>query len=218
LLDSYLSALESINLIRPMSQPHQAVSMPTQLPTDNEIVAFCKEQRALGEQGNTYAYPSRNAAIAFIKCGSRKSGMVAEMLNQNFAFDALEDMPEQKRAGIHVPKIYRVIEVAATVYIVMEYVNGKALKELLEEGASDDQLQQYYNQIAKAIKLFISIKVPDGVTPGPVGGGIIKHPLFKDTIASIEYTSVDDLQQHVNKVGLQQYHTYIILTADLLGC
>jgi len=201
-----------------MSQPHQTVSMPTQLPTDDEIVAFCKGQRALGKQSNTYAYPSRNAAIAFIKCASRQSGMIAEMLNQDFAFNALESMPQQRRAGIHVPKIYRVIEVATTVYIVMEYVNGKTLKELLEEGVSHDQLQEYYNQIAKAIKLFISIKVPDGVTPGPVGGGIINHPLFKDTIASIEYTSVDDLQQHVNNVGLQQYYTCIILTAGLLGC
>jgi tRNA A-37 threonylcarbamoyl transferase component Bud32 len=60
--------------------------------------------------------------------------MIAEMLNQDFAFNTLEDMPQQKRAGIHVPKIYRVIEAAATVYIVIEYVNGKTLKELLEEG------------------------------------------------------------------------------------
>ncbi|KAH6675107.1 hypothetical protein B0J14DRAFT_29184 [Halenospora varia] len=129
------------------------------------------------------------------------SGMMAEMLNQDFAFKALERMPQQKRAGIRVPKVYRVIEKAQIVYIVMEYVNGKTLKESLEEGISHDKLQDYYNQIAKAIELFISIKVPDGVTPGPVGGGIIKHPLFKDTIASIEYTSFDDLQQHVNNVA-----------------
>jgi hypothetical protein len=108
--------------------------MPTQLPTDDEIVAFCKGQRALGEQSNTYAYPSRNAAIAFIKCVSRQSGIIAEMLNQDFAFNALEDMPQQKRAGIYVPKIYRVIKAAATVYIVIEYVNRKTLKELLKEG------------------------------------------------------------------------------------
>jgi len=207
------------NLSCPMSQPHQTVSMPTQLPTDDEIIAFCEGQRALGEYSHTLAYPSRNAAIALIKYGGRPFGMMAEMLNQDFAFNALEGMPQQRRAGIHVPKIYRVIEEGADgVYIVMEYVNGKTLKELLEEGVSHDQLQEYYNQIAKAIELFLSIKVPDGVTPGPVGGGIIKHPLFKDTIASIEYNSVDELQQHVNNVGLQQYHTCIILTAGLLGC
>ncbi|KAH6675918.1 hypothetical protein B0J14DRAFT_538581 [Halenospora varia] len=99
----------------------------------------------------------------------------------------------------------------------MEYVNGRTLKELLEEGMSHDQLQYYYNQIAKAIKLFISMKVPDGATPGPVGGGTIKHPLFKDIRASIEYASFDDLQQHVNNVGLQQYSIRITLTVDLLG-
>ena len=105
--------------------------------------------------------------------------MIAEISNQDFAFNALEGMPQQRRAGIHVPKIYRVIEAAATVYIVMEYVNGKTLKELLEEGVSHDQLQEYYKQIAKAIKLFISIKVPDGVTPGPVGGGSSIIPSLK---------------------------------------
>jgi len=89
------------------------------------------------------------------------------------------------------------MEDAATVYIFMEYVNGKTLKEFLEEGISPNQLQECYNQIAKAIKLFISIKALDSVAPGPVGGGIIKHPLFKDTVASIEYASIDDLQQHI---------------------
>ena len=189
-----------------MSPPRQTARLPPQLPTDDEIIAFCRAQHDLGERSNTFAYPSRNTAIAYIKHGSRKSGIMAEMLNQVFAFDALECMPQQERAGILVPKIYRVIERAATVYIVMEYANGRTLKELLEESISHEQLQDYYNKIAKAIKLFISFKVPDDVTPGPVGGGIIKHPLFKDTIASIKYTSFDDLQQHVKNVGLQQYY------------
>ena len=45
------------NLSRPMPEPHQTVIMPTQLPTDDEIVAFCKGQRALGNQSNTYGTP-----------------------------------------------------------------------------------------------------------------------------------------------------------------
>jgi serine/threonine protein kinase len=189
---------------------------PLRFPRDDEIIAFCRPYRRFGKY--TFVYTSHSTAIAFIKCGSRKSGMMAEIFNQDFAFKALEGMPQDQRVGIRVPKIYRVIEEAATVYIVMEYVNGKTLKELLEEGISPAQLQECYNQIAKAIKLFTSIKAPNGIAPGPVGGGIIKHPLFKDTVASIQYASIHDLQKHVNNVGLQQQHIYVTLTAGFLGC
>ena len=83
----------------------------------------------------------------------------------------------------------------------MEYVRGKTIRELLDKESVDTRLQECYTQVAQAIKLFLSIPIPTAI-PGPVGGGIIRHPLFKDTIASVEYSSVGHLQAHLTAVTL----------------
>lgn len=150
--------------------------MSQQLPSDDEIVTFCRNQEALGIQSNTYVYPARTTAVAFIKSGSRKAGMMAEMLNQKFAFQPLRDIPESQRARIRIPEIYRVIEKDEILYVVMEYVSGKTFKQILDnKSTTHDQLQNCYDKIAQAIQLFLSFKVPDNIMPGPVGGGIVKH-------------------------------------------
>ena len=61
-------------------------------------------------------------------------------------------------------------------------------------------LEHLYDHIAKAIRLFLFFEVPYDATPGPYGGGIIRHPLFKNYEASIEYSSVAQLHHHINKV------------------
>ena len=154
--------------------------LPLQLPTDSETVAFCRKQQASHNFSPTHIYPSREAPTAFIKYGGRDYSMMAEVLNQEFAFNALESMPQQGVRKILIPRIYRVFEQDKAVYIIMEYVAGETFKDILGKEIPHNQLQEYYNRIAQAIKLFLSFKVPDNVTPGPVGGGIIKHPLFKD--------------------------------------
>ncbi|KAG4429683.1 hypothetical protein IFR05_014838 [Cadophora sp. M221] len=80
----------------------------------------------------------------------------------------------------------------------MEYVQGQTLKELLDQDILHDL---YFNQISKAMKLFLSFEVPDNATPGPIGGGTIRHFFFKDTVALIEYSSVDALQYHVQALA-----------------
>ncbi|KAL5331280.1 hypothetical protein ACEPPN_000810 [Leptodophora sp. 'Broadleaf-Isolate-01'] len=170
--------------------------MSGQLPSNEKILAFCRTHYRLGAR--TVVYPSQNAPIAFIKIASSQSGVESEISNQRFAFDALEALPKQERAGIRVPKIYRVLEKASTRYIIMEYVQGQTLDELLDQDILHDL---HFNQISKAIKLFLSFEVPVNATPGPIGGGIIRHPLFKDAIASIEYASVNALQGHVQALA-----------------
>ncbi|KAH6714389.1 hypothetical protein BKA61DRAFT_575161 [Leptodontidium sp. MPI-SDFR-AT-0119] len=155
--------------------------MSVQLPSNEKILAFCRTHYRLGAR--TVVYPSQNAPIAFIKIASSQSAVESEISNHRFAFDALEALPKQERAGIRVPKIYRVLEEASTRYIIMEYVQGQTLNELLDQDILHDL---HFNQISKAIKLFLSFEVPVNATPGPIGGGIIRHPLFKDAIASIE--------------------------------
>ncbi|KAL2072452.1 hypothetical protein VTL71DRAFT_11795 [Oculimacula yallundae] len=133
--------------------------MSVQLPSNENILDFCRLYYRSGAR--TVVYPSYDAPIAFIKIV--QSGVESEIANQKFAFNALEALHEQERAGIRVPKIYRVLEAASTRYIIMEF--------------------------------------PYNAAPRPIGGGIIRHPLFKDTIASIEYPSVDLLQSHIKALA-----------------
>ncbi len=84
-------------------------------------------------------------------------------------------------------------------YIVMEYIQGQTIYELLKD-FPEDLLEDKLNKIFPAIISLLSIRTPQDIAPGPVGGGIIKHPIFKDNTASIEYKSVNELQQHIYKV------------------
>jgi serine/threonine protein kinase len=143
--------------------------------------------------------------------------MIAEARNQIFAFNALKQMLQQGYTRIRIPEVYRVIEKDDIIYLVMEYIHGETLKDLLTKDIADDSLRGKYEQIAKAIKLLLSIKVPENAVPGPVRCGIIKHPIFKDTVASIEYASVDELQRHLTFVSFSKTNPRIRLTT-LLGC
>jgi serine/threonine protein kinase len=181
-----------------------------QLPSDDEIVAACREHSFRDEGNNCFAYPSRETAVALIKYDDMTFGIKEEARNQEFAYQALQNLPEEERRGIQIPKIYRLIERGSAAYIVMEYVRGKTLAELKASDTEGNCMREAYDQIERAIKCFLSFKVPDHAAPGPVGGGIIRHPIFKDTSASIEYASVDKLQGHLTKVGPNNHSTIVI--------
>lgn len=173
------------------------------LPQDEEIIKACDEQSHVygsGDSNRCVVYPFTAPRI-FIKYGYDDEGILEEARNQTFAYEALQGMPKQDTTGIRIPIIYRVFSRNKRVYIVMEYVQGKTIRELLDKESADTCLQECYNQVAKAIKLFLSIPISTAI-PGPVGGGIIRHPLFKNTIASVEYSSVAHLQAHLNTVTL----------------
>jgi hypothetical protein len=70
----------------------------------------------------------------------------------------------------------------------MQYVDG------------NDCDQNDLDAIALAVKRIGSIPSPT-VSPGPVGGGPVTHRFFAGHRSSILYSSVEDLQEHVNKVS-----------------
>ena len=82
----------------------------SQLPTDAGIIAFCELQEALGDYSGAYIYPSREAPVAFIKCGGKDFGMKAELSNQEFAFNAFQNIPRHQTANILIPRLYHVVE------------------------------------------------------------------------------------------------------------
>ncbi|KAJ0107084.1 hypothetical protein J7T55_006964 [Diaporthe amygdali] len=58
------------------------------------------------------------------------------------------------------------------------------------------------DSIARAIRPLTSIQASPGQKPGPVGGGRIQHSLFKKDTSFHEYSSVDELERHLNSKGL----------------
>ncbi|KUI62423.1 hypothetical protein VP1G_09546 [Cytospora mali] len=73
---------------------------------------------------------------------------------------------------------------------------------------------RFYRYIAEGIRL-LSVKAPPEAKPGPVGGGIIRHPLFSDFQATISYRDVEMLEKHLNKVLSFQTNKTITLEKEL---
>ena len=198
----------SIN--RDSQQCRQLPQLP-QLPSDNEIIDACDRNPPCHENGDAIRglmYPPQ-APIFWIKYGLRSEGRDAEARTHDFTFRALERIPQSEREGIRIPEVYRIFtddypSGESMVYIVMKYVPGKTLLQILRD-TPNQRLEHLYDRIAKAIRLFLSFEVPHDATPGPYGGGLIRHPLFKDYQANIEYSSVAQLQHHINKVRPIQF-------------
>ena len=192
--------------INSASSQHRA---QPQLPPDHEIIEACDrnppcDENLISTKG--LKYPPEDP-IFWIKYGSSLDGRDAEARTQDFAFRALEQIPESDREGIRIPKVYRTFSTEkdeygnCMVYIVMEYVPGKTLYQKVVDNPTIENVEFVYSTVVKALKLFLfSFKVPDNAAPGPYQGGIIRHPLFKYYEAPIEYSSVVQLQCHINKV------------------
>ncbi|KAG8158631.1 hypothetical protein KVR01_011753 [Diaporthe batatas] len=142
--------------------------------------------------------------IAYVKFGLA-SELRAELRNQEYVFEALKAMPPNQTQGILVPEIYSTFEYGERFFIVMEYIPGRTLAQLVRQPGWESQETSLSNSIARAIRLLMSIKPPSGQKPGPVGGGYIRHPLFKDHMSYLEYSSVDELEAHLNKVSTLKF-------------
>lgn len=129
---------------------------------------------------------------------------MAEVKNQEYAFKFIQAMPPDETEGILIPEIYRTFQSDDRLFIIMEYIPGRMLTELQER--PDWELRQgvVTQRIARAIRLLLSIHPPPEQTPGPVGGGRIRHPLFKHGTSYRAYSSVDELEKHLNIVCKQQ--------------
>lgn len=51
--------------------------------------------------------------------------------------------------------------------------------------------------VANAVQILIGLKAQNAV-PGPVGGGLIIHPLFFDWYSNYAYDTVEKLSKHFN--------------------
>lgn len=113
-----------------------------------------------------------------------------EWRNQQFLFDRISP-----RAAIRIPQIYAVFgTVPDRLYLIMEYIE-------IAHIASGTQR-------ARAISDLVSVEVPLGIAPGPVGGGRIQMRIFwDDEISDVAYPSIQDLEDHLNRVYIPKLKT-----------
>ncbi|KAF4447224.1 Protein kinase-like domain protein [Fusarium austroafricanum] len=167
-----------------------------------EIIHAQPKRNSRGHSITGFGYPLDNPVI-YIKYGDHyERATDAEARTHKWAYETLQKMPQSERQGIHIPEVYRVIDLTSWTIIIMEFISGKTLKALLEsQTTSDEYLDQCFGQIERALRLFISFPVPQDASPGPYGGGLIKSPLFKYYQATIEYPTVELLEMHLNKIA-----------------
>lgn len=169
--------------------------------SEEEIISVYKQTPWAKPNGNSvtgFIFPPIQP-VAYVKFGDPWQRM-AELKNHEHAFAALKAMPPHQKKGILVPEIYRTFESNNKFFIVMEYIPGRLLARYEEGHDWESRKEMVIDSIAGAIKLLMSIPAPPGQKPGPVGGGRIRHPLFKDDESYCEYSSVEELESHLNKV------------------
>ncbi|KAM3516772.1 hypothetical protein NHJ13051_009605 [Beauveria bassiana] len=120
-----------------------------------------------------------------------------EAATQIFTRDSLNAISGSTTDGGKLPRVPKIFRLFGGKYIVMEYVQGKTLLELAETKSWEDQLQ-YIDRIAEAVDVLLTIPIPAEAAPGPYGGGVIRHPLFKDSEAATIFNDVASLQKNVN--------------------
>jgi len=171
-----------------MSAPDIDFLVNTTLPSHDTIVALCQ---AAGYQrtGISLHDPSSGLIIAWVKYGANVA--MAEALTQDYVAKYLI---ANSAADVRVPRVYAAFSRTGPDwdwdigYIIMEYIDAP------------DCGEEDYKLAAKAVQKLISIKGPNAA-PGPVGGGPVIHNFFMEWTSSINYTTVGELQQHINGVS-----------------
>jgi hypothetical protein len=161
------------------------------LPGRDEIIALCRQN---GFETNGLKYPPNKSPIAYIKYGGRVN--MGEMRTQRYIFNVFNEM--NPAPGVKAPEVYFAFEYEGETYIVMEYVHGQTVAELLRDPSNS--ANWIYDVVTKAVTHLVGIPVPSDARPGPAGGEHVHHWFFRDNDAPTEYPSIDELQNHINKV------------------
>lgn len=107
---------------------------------------------------------------------------MAEAINQSYFFDKLKGIP-----SIRIAQVFEAFQADARTYIVMEYIRSSGFASR--------------NQIADAVAVLLGVDPPANAKPGPVGGGLMHHHLFKDRTTSKVFSSNADLETAINQLN-----------------
>lgn len=167
-----------------------------------------------------FAYPPDKPRV-FVKFTNVRphsglAGVRAQADMQRLAWEWLRDERQRgKDHGIRVPEVYRVFEGTPSAptgsffqFLIMELlpVSYSILGAFVGEQPDPDAAwERCLDQIAGAVQLFRQIPVPAAATPGPytTDNRTIRHCMFKDQQAYVSFLSVAELQDFINRVGLE---------------
>lgn len=159
------------------------------IPTGEELTRLCTED--VGGYSKHLAYPTY-APQLWIKYGC--SVRPSEVPSQMMAYNGLQ----QLQSPVRVPKVYYTYRYLSVSYIVMDYIPGQTMGQLLKEHPA--RQQDISKLVAFGLEELMRIPVPPGSRPAAVDGGGILHPLFDMCMAPLDYENVSELETHLNEV------------------
>lgn len=117
--------------------------------------------------------------MAIVKTGKADS-LLPSARNQHFARIHLQRLPQQEREDISIPEIYHVVHKHPYAYVFTAYVEGRRITDN-SKAVGKSAISQMLDQIARAIKVFLSFPIPADMPVGPVGGGdLVAGPFGHD--------------------------------------
>jgi hypothetical protein len=157
-----------------------------------------------------FAYPP-GQPVVWVKFGELDRLAEADMQRLAWRWVRSERMAG-RCPNIHIPEVFEVLTSGEHVFIIIELLDATLLSQSVfaRPMGSLHPVQQCYDLIAEGIQLLRRMPVPAGATPGPYTPDHklrrIRHPLFKEGKAATLFSSVDELENHINKVTIIIYH------------
>jgi hypothetical protein len=153
-----------------------------------------------------FAYPPGQP---FVWVKFRELDRLAEADMQRLAWQWVRSERMAGRcANIHIPEVFKTLTSGEHAFIIMELLDATLLSKSVFACpiGSLHPVQQCYDLIAEGIQLLRRMPVRPDATPGPYTPDHklrrIKHPMFKEGTAATLYGSVDELENHINKVTI----------------
>ncbi|PIL29040.1 hypothetical protein GSI_09088 [Ganoderma sinense ZZ0214-1] len=164
---------------------------PEHFPTNDDIVKSCDKAGSNRNGvcirgGGKRRYWVKYGRDSLIRGEGRTQASVATMVNANPA------------SAVRVPYVYRGFSRGNRGYIVMDYVQGATPAQ--RKSPAGYYQKKDIQAVAAALQQLISIRMPTGTAPGPVGGGLIGHDFFVDDLSTLPYPSVEILEAQINEV------------------
>jgi hypothetical protein len=162
-----------------------SANVPARFPTHDEIVQSCDRAgfnrngvciRVAGKPRYWVKY-GRNYLI---RGEGRTQAHVAGIVNANPA------------SAVRIPNVYLGFSRVNRGYIVMDFVPGATLAQ--RKSPTGSYNKNDIKAVVAAVQQLINIKMPAGTAPGPVGGGLIGHDFFVESLSSIRYDLVVQLE------------------------
>ncbi|KAL2133432.1 hypothetical protein VTI74DRAFT_2358 [Chaetomium olivicolor] len=165
-------------------------------------------QRTLGLYYPFFAYPPESPMV-FVKFGGPEKQAEGDM--QRLAGDWLRQQRQRDLGcNIHAPKVFKIFSRDNTTFITMELLAAAHVKDLAKTPDPITWKQdeaRYYEMIAEGIRVLSLMPVPPDATPGLYTRAerYIKHMLFKDQEAPVIYNTIQDLEDHLDRVAELAY-------------